>query len=462
MEKRVRTRMAPSPTGEYHIGHIRTVLYNYAYAKKMKGDFLIRIEDTDRARFVEGATERILQVIKDYGLSWDEGPYFQSERLDIYKKYSEELIAKGAAYPCFCSTERLEQMRDEQKAKGMPSTKYDRKCLSLSKEEIAQKLANNEPHVVRLKMPDNKIIAFDDVAFGTIEFNTKDIDDTVLLKSDGFPTYHFAVVIDDHLMEITHIMRGNDWLPSTPKHILLYEAFGWEKPVYIHLPNLKELGGTKKLSKRNGPVAAREFLDEGYLTEALLNFLMLLGWKPGDDQEFYTLEEFVDKFDIKNIGKTDLTAFDRNKLSWMNGEYIKKAEISNLKFKIFKFFNEKYNEEMIEKIIPLVRERMSTLKEFESLADFFFASPKVDSSQFTDQDHKHLDSAIKTLSNISEWNLDNINEALMSEIKSQDFKTGNFFMTLRLAITGQKVTPPINDSLVILGKEETLTRLKSV
>lgn len=457
---KVKTRMAPSPTGEYHIGHIRTVLYNWAYARKMKGTFMIRIEDTDRNRFVEGATDRILQVIKDYGLNWDEGPYFQSERLDIYKQYAEELIDKGAAYRCFCTPERLDEMRAEQRAQGRPTTKYDRKCLSLSKEEIEQKVANKESYVVRLKMPDNKVISFDDIALGKIEYNSDDIDDTVLLKSDGFPTYHLAVVVDDHLMEVTHVMRGNDWLPSTPKHIVLYEAFDWEKPVYIHLPNLKELGGTKKLSKRNGPVSAREFLLEGYLPEALLNFVMLLGWKPGSDQEVYSLDEFVDKFELEKISKTDLVAFDRSKLRWMNSEYIKNLSKEDFAKKIADFYNNKYESEIVSKVFELVKERISTLKEFESLADFYFDNNfKIDNTSLSEDDKKHISSAKTALENVDSWALDDINNALMAEVERNGYKTGKFFMSLRLAITGKTVTPPINDSLVILGKDETLRRL---
>lgn len=460
---KVKTRMAPSPTGEYHIGHIRTVLYNYAYAKKMNGTFLIRIEDTDRNRFVEGATERILEVIKDYGLNWDEGPVFQSERLSIYREHAEELIEKGAAYRCFCTSERLAEMRKKQQERGVPSTKYDRTCLNLSQSDIDEKLKKGTSYVTRLKMPDNKIISFSDEVYGKIEYNSKDIDDTVLLKSDGFPTYHLAVVVDDHLMEVTHVMRGNDWISSTPKHVVLYDAFGWEKPVYIHLPNLKELGGNKKLSKRNGPVSAREFLSEGYLPEALNNFVMLLGWKPGNDVEFYTIEEFTQKFDLKNISKTDLIAFDRKKLYWMNGEYIKKLSTEEFVKKVNNFYDNKYDSELVSKIFPLVKERVSTLKEFESIAGFFFEKEfSVDSSQFTEQDKLHISSAITSLKNIENWNLENINEKLMTEIKAKDYKVGKFFMSLRFAITGKKVTPPINDSLVILGKEETLSRLKNV
>ena len=458
MNKAVKTRMAPSPTGEFHIGGMRTLLYNWAYARKNNGEFILRIEDTDQARLVEGATERILQDIKDYGLDWDGEVAVQSKRLDIYKEYIQKLIDSNDAYYCFCTTERLAQMREEQKSKGIYATKYDRKCLSLSKEEISKKLESDD-HVVRLKLPDNYEVKFTDKVLGDIVYNTKDLDDQVLIKSDGFPTYHFAVVVDDHLMGVTHVMRGNEWLPSTPKHILLYEAFGWEKPTYAHLPNLKGLGQNKKLSKREGSVSAREFLNEGYLPDALINFLMLLGWKSGENQEIYSLSEFIEKFDIESISKTDLVVFDREKLRWMNGEYIK--NVDDLAERIYKFFDKKYDLEKIRQICPLIKERISTLKEFESIASFFFEKPVLDHN-LKQIDQNHVKSAILVLENISDWNLEDINESLMSEIKSQNYKTGDFFMTMRLAITGQKVTPPINDSLVILGKEETLSRLRSI
>ncbi len=280
MTMNVRTRMAPSPTGEYHIGHIRTVLFNYAFAKAFKGKFIIRIEDTDRERFVEGAVDRILDVIKDYGLGWDEGPriggefapYVQSERLDLYKKYAIQLVNSGHAYYCFCTPERLDVLRKEQQEQKMPVTKYDKHCSHLSKDEISTRLTKGEQYVIRLKVPENTQIDFHDEVLGDLSINSNDIDDTVLLKSDGYPTYHLAVVIDDHLMHISHVMRGIDWLPSTPKHVLLYRAFGWESPKLIHLPNLKEKGDNKKLSKRFGSVFAISFLEEGYLPEALINF----------------------------------------------------------------------------------------------------------------------------------------------------------------------------------------------
>lgn len=469
--------MAPSPTGEYHIGHIRTLLYNWAFAKKYNGDFILRIEDTDRERFVAGATDRILEVIKSYGLVWDEGPqvggphepYFQSQRLEIYQKHAQILLDKGAAYYCFCTEERLEKMREEQKARHVVSTKYDRLCLKLDKSEIEKKLKDKVPYVIRMKVPDNKEITFNDLVIGDISVPSSDIDDQVLIKSDGFPTYHFAVVIDDHLMEISHVMRGNDWIPSTPKHVLLYQAFGWDMPYFAHIPNLKEMGAGKKLSKRFGAVAAKEFLDEGYLPEAVLNFLMFLGWNPGTDKEIYTLNEFVKDFSIEKIHKTDLVAFDRNKLLWMNSQYIQKSQISDLpdgkaglKSQIFKFFGGKYDAAVIEKILPLLQTRIKTLKEFADLAGFFFEKPKVDKKILSNNWKNHLSMAVEVLESLEKWGKSDIDEGLLSAVKEKNFKTGEFFMDFRIAVTGSKFTPPINESIVILGKYEVLKRLKAV
>lgn len=462
----VRTRMAPSPTGEYHIGHIRTILYNWAFAKKHNGKFIIRIEDTDRARYVEGAVDRILDVISSYGLSWDEGPkvggphepYLQSQRLDIYKNYVQELLEKKSAYYCFCTEERLSKMREEQKAKGTISTKYDRFCLRLSESEVAKKLEAKTPFVIRMKVPDNETITFDDLVSGKISVSSSDIDDQVLIKSDGFPTYHFAVVVDDHLMKITHVMRGNDWIPSTPKHILLYKSFEWEMPKFAHIPNLKELGADKKLSKRFGAVSAKEFLDEGYLPEALLNFLMFLGWNPGTAKELYTLEEFIKDFSIEKIHKTDLVSFDRNKLLWMNGEYIKRLTDEEFAKRIKPFAYPDVGHETLLKLAPLTKDRIKKLSEFRALTDFIFEMKEP--LRVTAHYSRHISAATIVLSNINDWNKESVDNALSEAVSQKGFETGDFFMDLRGTIAGSKVTPPINDSILIIGKEETLRRLK--
>lgn len=475
--------MAPSPTGEYHIGHIRTVLYNYAFAKKHDGDFLIRIEDTDRERFVEGATDRILDVIKDYKLDWDEGPrkegeygpYIQSERLDIYKHHAEELVEKGAAYHCFCSKERLDSLRKEQKEKGLPVTRYDKKCLGLSKADVQERLAAGEPYVIRLNVPENREINFHDEVYGDISINTDSLDDQILLKSDGYPSYHLAVVVDDHLMDITHVMRGNDWIPSTPKHILLYEAFGWEPPKYVHLPNLKEKGGDKKLSKRFGAVFAADFLEEGYLPEALLNFLMFLGWNPGTEKEIYTLEEFINDFSIDRVHSTDLVAFDRDKLLWLNGFYIRETDVNVLYQKIMDW-KDKYSvelpkefleEENGKKVLSLIQERLKTFIEIPELTKYFYEEPMVEKDlivSYTKEESrtkKILEAFIKLFENIEKWEPKDIHDESFALLKANDYSPKEGFMTVRVAVSGVKATPPIEDTLKMLGRESTINRLKN-
>lgn len=453
------TRMAPSPTGEYHIGHIRTVLYNWAWARKNNGKFIIRIEDTDRSRFVEGATQRILNDIKDYGFDWDEGPFFQSERLKIYEEHGRKLVESGHAYYCFCTQERLEQMREEQKAKKMPTTKYDRRCLSLTPDQVEENIAKGLPKVLRLKVPDNKQISFDDEVFGSIKFNSNDIDDQVLIKSDGFPTYHFAVVVDDHLMGVTHIMRGNDWLPSTPKHVLLYQAFDWKMPIHAHLPNLKELGGSKKLSKRFGAVFARDFLDDGYLPEALANFLMFLGWNPGGEKEIYSIEEFVQSFDIKKIHKTDLVAFDRNKLMWINGQYIQKLDDQKFIEKIAPFTKLELDQDLLRKIIPLVKPRIKKMTEFDGMVEFFVKHLKPEASELSSSSKIHFEKAKLGLEGLELWSVESIGEAFSKIVSENSFTPKDFFMDMRLAISGKKVSPPLNESMEIIGKSESLKRI---
>lgn len=487
----VRTRMAPSPTGEYHVGHIRTVLYNYAFARNSNGKFIIRIEDTDRVRLVEGAVDRILDVIKDYGLDWDEGPrkegsygpYVQSERLDLYKKYAEELVEKNKAYYCFCSKERLDELRTQQEKDGLPTTKYDKKCLSLSKEQVQENLKANLSYVIRLNVPVNEEIFFKDVVFGDITINSNDVDDQVLLKSDGYPSYHLGVVVDDHLMDITHVMRGNDWIPSTPKHVLLYKAFGWEMPTIVHLPNLKELGGSKKLSKRFGSVYAVEFLKEGYLPEALLNFLMFLGWNPGTEKEIYSVEEFIKDFSLDRIQKTDLVSFDRQKLLWMNGHYIREMSPQDLweklktwatKFEVVlngtDTKDKKFNEAYMISVLALVQERMKLFSEFNDFTSYFFEEPVIDKDllvEFVSKDVAKKDEILKSFADLfesieeSNWTRHNLETVSHDLLTSKRYKPKEAFMTLRVALTGKKATPQIFDMLPVLGKEIVVTRIKN-
>lgn len=476
-----RTRMAPSPTGEYHIGHIRTVLYNYALAKKNNGSFILRIEDTDRTRFVEGATERILDVIKDYGLSWDEGPqvggdygpYIQSERLNLYQKYAEQLVEKGDAYYCFCSSERIEEVRKIQQDRGLRPM-YDRFCLeNLDIREAKQRVIDGESYVVRLKVPRDETITFHDEVLGDISFAGEEIDDQVLLKSDGFPTYHLAVVVDDYLMKITHIMRGSDWVSSTPKHVLLYRYFGWELPQFIHLPNLKEVGAGKKLSKRYGAVSAREFLDEGYLPEALLNFLMLLGWNPGTDEEIFSVDEFVQKFDLAHLHKADLVAFDREKLLWFNGVYLRKLSVPEFANRLVAFDVElsKIERSQLEKVVLLVQERIKLLSEFRDLTYYFFEDISVpiekviQKGKNTQQTQEVVTEVVLCLETITpeEWRAEKLETTLRDfQHTHEAWSPKELFMTLRLALTGETATPPLFDTIAVLGKDLTLKRLQQL
>lgn len=468
--KIVRTRIAPSPTGEYHIGHLRTCLYDYALAKKNGGQFIIRIEDTDQKRYVPGAADRVLQVIKDYGLLWDEGPdiggpyapYVQTDRLDTYKKYSQQLLDEGKAYYCFCSEERLDQMRQLQKAAKQIS-KYDRKCLHLTKEEIDQKIAAGEKPVIRLKVPDHQTVSFKDGVRGLIKFNTDDIDDQVLVKSNGIPTYHFAVVVDDHLMNITHIFRGEEWISSTPKQVILYQYLGWELPTIIHLTVLMDPEGRGKMSKRHGSVSARSFLEDGYLPEAMLNFLMLLGWNPGDNREMFSLEEFVQEFSLEHLHKKS-PAFDRNKLDYFNGLYIRQKTDDQLVTLLRPFFSNA-DTKVLSQLVPLVKDRIKTLKEAASLTKFVFDDIDFDPNLLTSKSPKEvaLDMLQKSkvlLADEKDFTLESIQPKLMGLIKSNGWKVGDFFMVFRVAICGAPQTPPVVNCLSIIGQDVAIRKLQ--
>lgn len=472
--------MAPSPTGEFHIGSMRTLLYNYAFAKKNGGHFILRVEDTDRERYVEGSLERTLQVIKDYGLEWDEGPeaggpngpYIQSERLEIYKKYAHELVEKGYAYYCFCTKERLDSLRKQQQEAHLPATRYDRHCLTLTPEQVKSNLDTGTPYVVRLKVPSDRTLVFKDIFLGEVSFPSNDVEDQILLKSDGFPTYHLAVVVDDHLMEITHILRGSEWLASTPKHILLYEFLGWKMPATGHLPGLKEVGSTKKMSKRFGDVSAVEFLKNGYLPEALLNFLMLLGWNPGTEKEIFTLSEFINTFSLERIHTSDLVAFDREKLSWINGYYIRQLSDSALLERI-KNWAERWQIPLVSavtsgdfaiRVTGLIKDRMHTLGDFNQLAGYFFKAPEVDFlllSKFSGDRWKDILSGFKQVFEKSDWEKDDTEKLSHDYVESCGFSLKEAFMTLRVAVTGETATPPLFDILSLLGKQEVLHRINS-
>ncbi len=461
MIKSVRTRIAPSPTGQdLHIGNAYMALINYVFAKKHNGQFVIRIEDTDRTRFVEGSEQRILKSLKWLGISHNEGPdiggtsepYRQSERLDMYKKYAEELVANDHAYYCFCTQERLELMRKDQESKHLPPM-YDGLCKKIDPVEAKRRIEKGEKHVIRLNVPDEGVTPFHDLIRGDISFENRLIDDQVLLKSDGFPTYHLGVVVDDHLMEISHIIRGEEWISSTPKHILLYQFFGWEPPQFAHMPLLRN-PDKSKLSKRKNPVWVRWYKEQGFLPEAVLNYLATMAWAFPDGKEIFSIDEMIKEFKLEDI-QTTAPIFDIDKLRWLNGEYIRRTQNSELKSQIYKFFDGKYPEEGIEKILPLVIERMKTLAEFGSLAGFFFERPK----EYERPIKKELLTIAKTAIESSQWNHDAMEKAIRSAAEKAGVKAKDVFMELRVAVTGKTVGPPLLESLEVLGKEETLLRL---
>ncbi|MCH7773967.1 MAG: glutamate--tRNA ligase, partial [Bacteroidetes bacterium] len=381
-----RVRFAPSPTGFLHIGGLRTALYNYLFAKNQNGKIILRIEDTDRKRFVEGAVENLLKTLEWAGIDFDEGPeiggesepYFQSQRLEIYKKYADDLISKGKAYYAFDTPERLQHLREQQQ-KLNQQTMYDKFALTLSQDEVGKKLENGETYVVRLNVQPNETVVVDDLIRGKVEFDTNIVDDQVLIKSDGFPTYHLANVVDDHLMGITHVIRGEEWLSSTPKHVLLYEYLGWEKPVFAHLPLLLN-PDKSKLSKRQGDVAVEDYRNKGYLKEALINFVALLGWNPGDEQEFFTMEELINKFSLERVHKAG-AVFNIEKLNWLNAEHLRSKPNDELLLMLKDELSKSYykdkvlDDDYLLLIIEAMKPRVSFVNEFITKCTYFYTEP---------------------------------------------------------------------------------------
>lgn len=461
----VRTRLAPSPTGEdLHIGNLQTALIDWIFAKKHDGQFIVRIEDTDQNRLVKGSEEKILKTLKDYGLMYDEGPdigglsgpYRQSERLETYQIYAKELIEKKVAYYCFCSKERLDSLRKKQQKEGAVP-RYDKHCLSLK--DPSGRVEAGESHVIRLNIPEKATISFHDVIRGDITFSGKDIDDQVLMKADGYPTYHIAVVVDDHFMKITHVIRGEEWISSTPKHVFLYDAFGWERPIYAHTPLLRN-PDKSKVSKRKNPVWASWYLKHGYLPEAVLNYLALMGWSHPKQKEFFDLTEFISVFDLKDMQPVG-PVFDLVKLEWINGEYIRKFDPDVLTNKIFLYYHEKYPLEKIRKTIPLIQERIKKLSDYLPLCEFFFKAPSE--YQLDLKSHKKiLKKTHDVLAKITNWKAEVIGEKLQKLAFDEKLKNADFFMWVRVAITGKKVTPPLNESMEILEKKESLARLTAL
>jgi len=474
----IRTRFAPSPTGYMHIGNLRTALYEYLIAKSKGGKFILRIEDTDQERYVEGAVDIIFDTLKTTGIIHDEGPdkdggygpYVQSERmkLGLYMKYAVELVEKGEAYYCFCTKERLDALK-ESNASGDAFAKYDRHCLSLSKEEIEENLKNNVPFVIRQKMPQEGTTTFDDHVYGSITVDNSELDDQILIKSDGMPTYNFANVVDDHLMNITHVVRGSEYLSSTPKYNLLYDAFGWDKPEYVHLPPVMK-DQQHKLSKRNGDASFGDLLDKGYLPEAVLNYIALLGWSPSDNTEIFTLEELAEKFDISGLSKSP-SIFDTVKLTWMNAEYIKNMEEEKyLSLVVPKLENIIKNKSLdLNKIALLLQKRLETLNGMEELVDFFDELPEYSTELYIHKKMKtteeialeSLKACIPVVEGIEDWNETVIHDTLIALVEQLGIKNGQLLWPVRTALSGKPTSPGGAMELAdILGKEETIARLK--
>lgn len=470
MEK-VRTRFAPSPTGFMHLGGLRTALYAYLYAKSNGGDFILRIEDTDQQRYVEGAVELIYSSLKGSGLIYDEGPdvggnygpYVQSERKEIYHKYAKKLIELGGAYYCFCSKERLESLTDEN-----GNRKYDKHCLHLSKEEVERRLAAGEPYVIRQNIPSEGVSEYEDMIYGTIRVDYADLEDNILIKSDGMPTYNFANVIDDHLMGITHVIRGTEYLSSTPKYNLMYDAFGWERPKYIHLPTIMK-DATRKLSKRYGDANFDDFVKKGYLKEAIINYVALLGWTPKDNIEKMTLPEMVKMFSLDGISKSP-SIFDEMKLRWLNGEYIRELSEDDFYAHALPYLEKSavYGKFDLKKIAKLLHGRVEFLGEIPEKIDWIVSLPEYDLALFDNKKNKTDREVAKALlpeikawlEEIDDFSNDNLFTALSEKAKEKGVKSGSVFWVMRIAITGMAVTPGgATEIAELLGKTETIARI---
>jgi glutamyl-tRNA synthetase len=471
----VRVRFAPSPTGYLHVGGLRTALYNFLFARKNGGKFILRVEDTDRARYVEGAVENLIKTLRWAGLEYDEGPgiggefgpYIQSERTDIYKKHIDVLIEKKTAYRCFCVPDRLEQMRkDLEKRKLTP--KYDRTCLRLSETEIQENMAAGKSFVVRMKVPDETMIQFSDIIRGDVEFSSEQIDDQVLLKSDGYPTYHLANVVDDHLMEISHVIRGEEWLSSTPKHVLLYQFFGWELPKFAHLPLLLN-PDRSKLSKRQGDVAAEDYKAKGYLKEALVNFIALLGWNPGDDREIFTLDGLIKEFSLERVGKAG-AIFNIEKLNWLNFQHLRikpdTEVLAMLKYCLDQSSVERkdFSDQYLLNVIGAMRERVTFVKDFVEKSPYFFQQPKeydlaVVKKRWNEHSAEHLKVLAGEFSKLENPQKGDYEAALKHTVDSLKIGNGDLIHPLRLAASGVGEGPGVYEIVSILGKEETIRRI---
>lgn len=487
---KVRVRFAPSPTGYMHVGNFRTALYGYLFAKKNSGDFILRIEDTDQKRYVQDALEKLISIINWAGFEYSEGvfiedgkvvqkgdfgPYIQSERLGLYKEYAEQLIANGTAYRCFCTSERLEEMRNEQQAEKK-APMYDRHCLKLSKEDADKKIADGEKYVIRQKINTEGFTEYVDEIRGKVSIKNELLDDQILMKSDGYPTYNFANVVDDHLMGISHVIRGEEYVSSTPKYVQLYQNFGWDVPQFAHLPLLLN-PDKSKLSKRQGDVAVEDFIKNGYLKEAIINFVALLGWNPGEGetQEIFSLDDLIQRFDFSHVHKGG-AVFDTKKLDWINNQYIKRLSVEELYGKSFHFFeqkeffassaSERKTEEYLKKVLKVEQERLTNLSAVGESDKYFFgdelkySKDELRWKKNTDEETKiNLEKSLEVLEKISDenWKKETIEKELL---EAAGDKRGDLLFPLRWVLTGQKFSPTPFEVAWVLGKDEAIKRIK--
>lgn len=475
-DQKVRTRYAPSPTGSMHVGNLRTALYEYLVAKSQGGTFVLRIEDTDRERYVEGAVDIIYNTLKSAGISHDEGPdvggdfgpYVQSERKDMYLPYAQQLIDDGKAYRCFCTKERLEKLQEDSVGGG-----YDRHCRDIPKEESDRLAAQGVPFVIRQKMPLEGSTTFEDAVYGSITVENSELQDQILIKTDGYPTYNFANVIDDHTMGITHVVRGSEYLSSTPKYNLLYEAFGWEIPTYIHLPLIMgkdEDGNVSKLSKRHGSTSFEDLVKEGYLPQAIINYIALLGWCPKDNQEIFSMDELIGVFSVDGISKSP-AIFDYDKLEWMNGEYIKNMTLDEFAAVAEPYLKQGIKNESIDlkKVAAILQQRVTRLTQIPDMISFFDVQPEYEKELFVNKKSKTnlenspvvLQMVIDKLKTLESWDHDSIHDCLINLAQEQGLKNGTVMWPARIAVSGKTVTPGgAIEILDILGREEAIGRME--
>jgi glutamyl-tRNA synthetase len=470
---RVRVRIAPSPTGDPHVGTAYIALFNYAFARQQDGDFILRIEDTDRERSSLESEKAIMHALTWLGLEWDEGPdldaaygpYRQSERVHIYREYAEKLVEADAVYPCFCTQERLATMREQQMNQGR-DLGYDGLCRQLDEVEVQEKIDAGVPYTLRLKSPLQGETSFTDLVRGQVTFRNAEVEDLILLKSDGFPTYHLANVVDDHLMKISHVVRAEEWISSTPKHVLIYQAFGWEQPQFVHMPLLRNKDKSK-ISKRKNPTSLDWYRREGYLPEAMRNFLALMGWSMGEDQEVFSLQDMIDNFSWDRV-KTSGPVFDLQKLEWLNGEYIRALAPEQLLERILEEPYTQHTDKTVAELLPivkLVQERIKTLVEFDKMTGFFFEREDYDAEDLVPKKknaaflQEMLPVLIQKLGGVQTWETDPLEQALRDLCDEHEWKRGAVYMPLRVAITCRKVSTPLFETMEILGREECFGRL---